>query len=417
MIYRKLLLLICLSLILTSVFCQPSEKTDTNILPGAYRMEVYLPYLKGKRVGVFANQTSMVGQTHLVDTLRKRGVNIVKIFAPEHGFRGTADAGEQVSNDTDKQTGIPIISLYGKKVKPSAADLKDVDVLLFDLQDVGVRFYTYLSSLQYFMEGAFENGKPLLILDRPNPNGFYVDGPVLDTAYKSFVGMQPIPVVYGMTIGEYAKMIAGEQWLSEAANNVYTSYGNAKATVDTPVHFVVIKCANYTHASRYQLPVAPSPNLTTMHAVYMYPSTCFFEGTHLSEGRGTTHPFEYFGHPSLPHDLFQFTPQSTTAAKDPKLKNQLCYGWNITDAPVEAHLQLKWLLQAYQLFPNKDSFFIQPKSKEPHDYFFNKLAGSNTLMQQIVGGKTEAQIRASWQPQLEAFKEIRKKYLLYGDVE
>src|SRR3954471_16367609 len=361
MIYRKILMLIMFSFCLLTSFCQATEQSDKTILPGAYRTSVYLPYLIGKRVGVFANQTSIVGQTHLVDTLRKLGVNIVKIFAPEHGFRGTAGAGEELNNDTDKQTGIPIISLYGKKVKPAAADLKDVDVLVFDIQDVGVRFYTYLSSLQYFMEGAFESGKPLFILDRPNPNGFYIDGPVLDTAYKSFVGMQPIPVVYGMTIGEYARMIAGEQWLSDSANKVYRYYEHAKATKDTPIHFVVIKCTNYTHTSKYQLPIAPSPNLPTMHAVYMYPSTCFFEGTNMSEGRGTSHPFEVFGHPSLPNNLFAFTPQSTAAAKDPKLKNQLCYGWIITDAPVQQQLQLKWLLQAYQLFPGKDSFFIQPK--------------------------------------------------------
>lgn len=415
--YKRLVLLfflICCSII---AFCQATESSDKTILPGAYRTEVYIPYLKGKRVGVFANQTSLVGQTHLVDTLRRLGVNVVKIFAPEHGFRGTAGAGEELNNDTDKQTGIPIISLYGKKVKPTAADLKDVDVLVFDIQDVGVRFYTYLSSLQYFMEGACENHKPLFILDRPNPNGFYVDGPVLDTAYKSFVGMQPVPVVYGMTIGEYARMIAGEQWLGDSANKVYSYYEHAKASKDTPVHFVVIKCSNYSHNSRYQLPVAPSPNLPTMHAVYMYPSTCFFEGTNLSEGRGTAHPFEIFGHPSLPGNLFAFTPQSTTAAKDPKLKNQLCFGWNITDAPIQRQLQLKWLLQAYQLFPSKDSFFIQPKSKRPTDYFFNKLAGNSMLMQQIISGQSEEQIRSSWQPQLEAFKKIRKKYLLYADFE
>jgi uncharacterized protein YbbC (DUF1343 family) len=415
MIYSKLLMLILLIFCLLTAFCQPTEKPGNTIIPGAYRTDVYLPYLKGKKVGVFANQTSMVGQTHLVDTLRRLGVNIVKIFAPEHGFRGTANAGEELNNDTDKQTGIPIISLYGKKVKPTVADLKDVDVLVFDIQDVGVRFYTYLSSLQYFMEGACENHKPLFILDRPNPNGFYIDGLVLDTAYKSFVGMQPIPVVYGMTIGEYARMIAGEQWLSDSANKVYRYYEHAKATKDTPIHFVVIKCANYTHASKYKLPVTPSPNLPTMQAIYMYPSTCFFEGTNLSEGRGTAHPFEIFGHPSLPNNLFAFTPQSTTAAKDPKLKNQLCYGWNITDAPVQPQLQLKWLLQAYKLFPNKDSFFIQPKTKKPTDYFFNKLAGNSTLMQQIISGKSEEQIRASWQPQLQAFKKIRKKYLLYDD--
>src|SRR3954447_5467084 len=282
MIYRKLFILISFIFCIITTYCQSTGTPGETILPGAYRTDVYLPFLKGKKVGIFANQTSMVGQTHLVDTLRRLGVNIVKIFAPEHGFRGTANAGEELNNDTDKQTGIPIISLYGRKVKPTAADLKDVDVLVFDIQDVGVRFYTYLSSLQYFMEGACENHKPLFILDRPNPNGFYIDGPVLDTAYKSFVGMQPIPVVYGMTIGEYARMIAGEQWLSDSANKVYHYYEHAKATKDTPIHFVVIKCADYTHAGKYRLPVNPSPNLPTMHAVYMYPSTCFFEGTTMS---------------------------------------------------------------------------------------------------------------------------------------
>jgi uncharacterized protein YbbC (DUF1343 family) len=229
--------------------------------------------------------------------------------------------------------------------------------------------------------------------------------------------MQPVPVVYGMTIGEYARMIAGEKWLSEDANKVYTSYERANASKDTPIHFVVIKCAGYTHKSTYQLPVHPSPNLLNMHAIYMYPSTCLFEGTALSEGRGTPHPFEYFGHPSLPDNLFQFTPQSTAAAGALKLKDKLCYGWNITDAPVKPQLQLQWLLEAYRLFPKKDSFFIQPKSKQPEDYFFNKLAGNKTLMQQIIAGKTEAQIRASWKPQIEAFKRIRKKYLLYDDFE
>ncbi len=382
-----------------------------------FASNVYLPYLQGKRVGVFANQTSTVGQAHLVDTLRKRGVNIVKIFAPEHGFRGTLGAGEALSNEVDNKTGIPILSLYGKKVKPAATDLIDVDILLFDIQDVGARFYTYLSSLQYFMEGAFENHKPLLVLDRPNPNGFYIDGPVMDTAYKSFIGMQPIPVVYGMTIGEYATMIAGEQWLNDSANKVYRCYRQSNATNDTPGYFKVITCANYTHASRYQLPVAPSPNLPNMHAIYMYPSTCLFEGTVLSEGRGTPQPFEIFGHPALPSNLYSFTPQSTAAAKDPKLKNKLCYGWNISNEPVQPRLQLHWLLQAYQLFPGKDSFFITPKSKKPTDYFFNKLAGNKALMQQITGGQPEEAIRQSWQPQLEAFKKIRKKYLLYEDVE
>ncbi len=396
---------------------QNNATKDAPILPGAYRMSVYLPLLQNKKIALFANATSTVGNTHLVDTLRKRGINIVKIFAPEHGFRGAADAGAAVGNDTDKTTGIPIISLYGKKTKPSADDVKDVDVLVFDIQDVGVRFYTYIGSLQRFMEAAFEMGKPLLILDRPNPNGFYIDGPVLDTSYRSFVGMQPVPVVYGMTIGEYAMMMGGEHWLSTAAaNEKYNWYKReAQNSADTPFHFLVIKCANYSHKTKYGLPVAPSPNLAEMNAVYWYPSTCFFEGTTLSEGRGTEHPFQIFGHPSLPNTLFSFTPHSNRGATDPKWKDKTCYGWNLTTEKPATQISLKWLLQAYQFFPQKDSFFIQPTSNRPKDFFFNKLAGSNILMQQIKDGKTEAQIRASWQSQLDAFKKIRKKYLLYED--
>ena len=394
-----------------------SVTKDTSPLPGAYRVAVYLPLLKHKKVGVFANHTSVVGNTHLVDTLQKLGVNIVKIFAPEHGFRGNADAGAGIGNDTDKTTGIPIISLYGKKLKPSPDDLKDVDVLLFDIQDVGVRFYTYIASLQYFMEAAFEYGKPLLVLDRPNPNGFYVDGPVLDTAYKSFVGMQPVPVVYGMTMGEYALMIAGEHWLStQAANKRYDGYKKTtQPSADTPFYFMVITCANYNHNSRYILPVPPSPNLAEQNAVYWYPSTCFFEGTTCSEGRGTAHPFLIFGHPSLPSHLYAFTPHSNEGAKDPKWKDKRCYGWNISTEETKPQLQLKWLLGSYQMFPQKDSFFIRPKSGKATDYFFNKLAGNNILMQQMITGTSESDIRASWQPAILAFKKIRQKYLLYED--
>ena len=411
------ILFFCFSFSLCNAQPENPVANAKAVLPGAYRMPVYLPLLKNKRVGVFANHTSVVGTTHLVDTLQKLGVHIVKIFAPEHGFRGSADAGAGIANDTDKQTGIPIISLYGKKTKPSPDDVKDVDILLFDIQDVGVRFYTYIASLQYFMEAAFETGKPLLVLDRPNPNGFYVDGPVLDTNYKSFVGMQPVPVVYGMTIGEYAMMIAGEHWLqSKAANTKYDWYTKGtQNSADTPFHFLVIKCDNYTHSSQYILPVKPSPNLPDMNAVYWYPSTCFFEGTTLSEGRGTEHPFTIFGHPLLPDTLYAFTPHSNEGATAPKWKDKTCFGWNITNEKSPPQIDLKWLLQAYRLFPQKDSFFIKPKSNKPTDYFFNKLVGNNSLRQQLMEGKTESEIRASWQPQLTAFKQIRKKYLLYKD--
>jgi uncharacterized protein YbbC (DUF1343 family) len=395
----------------------------TTVLTGAERINVYLPLIKGRTVGIFANQTSMVGKTHLVDTLKSLGINIKVIFGPEHGFRGTADAGEKVVNYTDAKTGIPVVSLYGSKRRPSAEDVKGVDLLIFDIQDVGVRFYTYISSLEEFMEAAFELGKPLMILDRPNPNGFYVDGPVLDKKYKSFVGMQPVPIVYGMTIAEYAFMIAGEKWLSEKANARYAYYKTAQNSVDTPFHFQVIKCANYTHKSKYVLPVTPSPNLPSMQSIYLYPSTCFFEGTVLSEGRGTDKPFQVFGHPLLPKGLYSFTPNPTTGAKNSKLYGQVCYGWDLSGIPeevltkVDNRIQLKWLIKAYQLFPQKDSFFLLPKSGNMELSFFNKLAGNNDLWQQIKSGKTEEEIRKSWEPKLNEFKQIRKKYLLYEDFE
>ena len=400
-------------------------QTSNHILPGAYQTAEYLPLLKGKRVGIFANQTSVIGNTHLVDSLKKLQINVVKIFSPEHGFRGNADAGANIKSSVDQETGIPVISLYGGKVKPSPADLNDVDVLLFDIQDVGVRFYTYISSLQYFVESAIENNLPLIILDRPNPNGFYVDGPVLDTAFASFVGMQPVPVVYGMTVGEYAKMLLGEKllpWKDERKRDGNISLGEALGFEQEHTNFklTVIRCKNYTHTSRYILPVKPSPNLPDMSAVYSYPSTCFFEGTVLSEGRGTEHPFEIFGHPDLPDTLFSFTPQSTVGASDPKLKDQKCYGWNIHGTNNDGRLtqlQLKWILLAYKLFPDKEKFFIHPKkfNSKPQDFYFNKLTGNGELMQQIIDGKTEEEIRASWQPKLDEFKKIRKKYLLYPD--
>jgi uncharacterized protein YbbC (DUF1343 family) len=386
-------------------------------------MSVYLPLLKGKKVGLFANQTSMVGGMHLVDTLKKSGVDIKVIFGPEHGFRGTADAGEKLGNYVDEKTRVPVVSLYGNKHRPSADDLKDVDILIFDIQDVGVRFYTYISSLEEFMNAAFEYGKPLMILDRPNPNGFYVDGPVLEPKFRSFVGMQPVPIVYGMTIGEYAMMIAGERWLTEKANARHDYYKKARNSADTPFHFLVIKNANYNHKSKYVLPIKPSPNLPEIQSIYWYPSTCFFEGTVLSEGRGTNKPFQIFGHPLLPKHLYKFTPTSREGATAPKLKDQLCYGWNLSGNPenvlkkVNSQIQLKYLLEAYRLFPDKENFFILPKTGDPELAFFNKLAGNSTLMQQLKSEVSEKEIRQSWEPQLSEFKKIRKKYLLYEDFE
>lgn len=395
-------------------------KTQTRIIPGAERMEMYLPMLKGRSVAVFANQTSVVGKTHLVDTLVKQGIKVIKIFGPEHGFRGVADAGEKVTSYIDKETNIEVISLYGAHNKPSAEDLKNVDVMIFDIQDVGVRFYTFISSLQYYIDAAIENNKPLIILDRPNPNGFYVDGPVLDMKFKSFVGMQPIPIVYGLTIGEYAKMLIGERWLDSSAMKLMSA--KVKATdkkirvksVLPQFELTVIECKNYDHKSKYILPIRPSPNLPEIQSVYWYASTCFFEGTNLSEGRGTEKPFQYFGHPSLQNTLFSFTPHSMEGAKDPKQKDKVCYGWNLSGTQqqvlkqVNNKVQIKWILQAYKLFPDKEKFFLNSKS-------LNRLAGNDVLMQQIKDGKSEDEIRKSWEPALSNYKLIRKKYLLYKD--
>ena len=413
--YKRFAFVIAVALY-SSAYCQPTIKPlkSPHIITGAERMEAYIPMLKGKAVAVFANQTSLVNNTQLVDTLIKRGIKVAKIFGPEHGFRGTADAGEEVNNAVDKKTGIPVISLYGDHKKPTKTDLEGVDVLIFDIQDVGVRFYTFISSLQYYMEAALENHTPLLILDRPNPNGFYVDGPVLDPAFKSFVGMQPIPIVYGMTVGEYALMLAGENWLSPEANKINAYNVTTQPTADTPFHVQVIKCNNYDHESKYILPVAPSPNLREMQSIYLYPSTCFFEGTVLSEGRGTDKPFQIFGHPALPKTLYAFTPKPNAGAKNSKCFYQQCYGWNLSGAneailkKLDKKIQLKYFLEAYKLFPGKDSFFLK-------NNFINKLAGTDALMQQVKDGKCEAEIRKSWEPALGNFKKIRKKYLLYKD--
>lgn len=398
-----------------------------KIMPGAERMELYLPLLKGKTVAVFANATSLVGQTHLVDTLLKKGITIRKIFSPEHGFRGNADAGEQVESSIDPATGLTIISLYGKHNKPSANELQDVDVLLFDIQDVGCRFYTYINSLQHYMESVIENGKPLLVLDRPNPNGFYVDGPVLQPGFTSGVGVQPIPVVYGMTEGEYARMLLGEKMLDKnlKLDTSYALASKGNALSASGFSMQVIPCKNYDHTMTYELPVRPSPNLPNQQSVLLYPSTCFFEGTELGLGRGTDKPFQVWGHPSLPDTLFSFTPASLPGAKNPPLLGKTCYGYDLSQVPIDItqkknkQINLSYLLKAYKMFPQKDSFFLRPAKGNPStsDYFFNKLAGNDKLMWQILNGKTEAEIRQSWTADLAAFKKIRKKYLLYGDFE
>ncbi|HOU46425.1 MAG TPA: DUF1343 domain-containing protein, partial [Chitinophagales bacterium] len=365
---RNILILFC-SL---SIFFGANAK---NIITGAERIEQYLPLLKGKQVGLVINQTSVVGSTHLLDTLISLGINIKTVFAPEHGFRGIADAGEHVNNGIDAKTKTPIVSLYGENKKPKPEQLKNIDVLVFDIQDVGVRFYTYISTLQYVMEACAENNKPLLVLDRPNPNGHYIDGPVLENENKSFVGMQAVPVVYGMTIGEYAKMVNGEKLLANKLQCTLT----------------VIPCLNYDHKTFYTLPVKPSPNLPNMAAVYLYPSLCFFEGTdYVSLGRGTSKPFQIYGSPAFDPDLqYSFTPQSTSGAKTPPLLGKLCYGYDLTDITLDSlrkqKFTLKYLLDAYQKTKDKDHFF---------NSFFIKLAGKASLAVQIEKGMTEADIAA-----------------------
>ena len=369
-----------------------------EIQVGANQVEKYLPLLKGKIVAVVANQTSLVSNVHFVDTLVASGVKIKCVFAPEHGFRGEAGAGEKIKDGKDKKTGLPIISLYGKHLKPSSNDLANVDILIFDIQDVGARFYTYISTLQYVMEACAEANLPILILDRPNPNGFYVDGPVLHEAFKSFVGMCKIPVVHGMTIGEYAKMLKGEKWFSNSDS------------LDLKIILVV----NYTHRSLYNLPVQPSPNLPNMQAVYLYPSLCFFEGTSISIGRGTKFPFQCVGFPGMKNGDISFTPINIAGVvSNPPYRDTLCNGIDLRtvslyEDSLSSLLQLKWLTKMYSEFPNKKFFF---------NSFFEKLAGTATLRTQIINGRTEAEIRKSWEPELSEFKKIRKKYLLYLDFD
>lgn len=369
---------------------------EPPIQPAAARLLVYLPMLKGKRVAVFANHSSQIGKAHLVDVLLQHHIHIVKIFAPEHGFRTNKD--EKIGNSIDTKTGLPIISLYGKKLKPTSDDLKDVDVILFDIQDVGVRFYTYISSLQKLMEAAVINHKPLIILDRPNPNGFYVDGPVLNPKFKSFTGMQPVPIVYGMTIGEYALMLVGQEWLD------LTPPSRAKE-----LNLVVIPCLHYTHQRYYIPPVKPSPNLPNIESIYLYPSIGLMEGTVMSVGRGTNRPFQVYGHPLLP-TKFTFTPVPKPWSASPPYVHQVCHGWNLTADQmttlkmIDGKFQIGYLIKAYQLFPHKAHFFYKS---------FSQSAGNDVLAEQIKAGMSEKEIRASWEPQLSEFKKIRQRYLIY----
>lgn len=386
--------------LITCVGCniQLVKNEPQHILTGAEQTDKYVPLLKEKNVAVVANHTTNINGSHLVDSMLSLGVKIKTIFSPEHGFRGTADAGEHVKNYIDKKTGLPVISLYGNSKKPNLNDLDHIDIVVFDLQDVGVRFYTYISTMHYMMEACAEKNVELLILDRPNPNGFYIDGPVLDTTFSSFVGMHPVPIVHGMTIGEYAQMINGEGWLKDSLQ----------------CKLSIIPCANYTHDSLYQLPVNPSPNLQNMLSVYLYPSLGFFEGTSLSVGRGTDFPFQVFGAPDLQNVEFTFTPRSIEgASKYPKHENETCYGVDLRGIDrkqliLNRRINLEWLLFGYQNVSNQENFF--------NSFFFN-IAGNRTLKDQIIAGKTAEEIRESWQPDLNEFKSVRKKYLIYKDFE
>lgn len=378
-----------------NVFSQPQWVNEHNLHTGAQQTEAYSDLLHGKKVAVVANQSSLIGMVHLVDSLLHLKVDIVKIFTPEHGLSGKADAGASVSSSVYGDTGIPVISLYGKKKQPSPADMAGIDLAVFDLQDVGVRFYTYISTLTYIMQACAEAGIPLIVLDRPNPNAFYVDGPVLEPAFRSFVGLHPVPVVYGLTIGEYSMMVNGENWLE-----------NGKMCKLT-----VIPLKEYTHRMIVELAQNPSPNLKSWKAVYLYPSVCLFEGTVMSVGRGTEFPFEVYGHPELKELGFQFIPQKMSGASDPKFLGQKCYGERLSAfasnyATNPGRLHLDWLIRAYQLFGQKTLFF---------NTYFNLLAGNTRLRQQIEAGMSEAAIRKSWESDLQAYKKIRAKYLLYPD--
>ncbi|MCD6113216.1 MAG: DUF1343 domain-containing protein [Bacteroidales bacterium] len=386
---RYSVILLCLLFLIIN-----AEAQTKKIITGAERTEVYLPWIKDKNIAVVVNHTSMIGKTHIVDSLLNIGIKIKTIFSPEHGFKGKADAGFLVNNNTDEDTGIKIISLYSSHKKPTKDDLKDISAVIFDIQDVGVRFYTYISTMTYVMEACAENNILFIILDRPNPNGFYVDGPVLDKKFKSFVGLHPVPVVYGMTIAEYALMVNNEGWLKN----------NVKCKIK------YVKLLNYTHSSLYQLPVKPSPNLPNMKSVYLYPSLCFFEGTIISVGRGTKTPFQIIGHPDYKDKNFSFTPVSIPgASKYPKYENIKCYGLDLSNSDSmilkSKKINLSWLINMYNNFKYDDFF----------NNYFDKLAGNSNLRHQIINSSSEKAIRKSWKKDIKKFMKIRKKYLLYED--
>ncbi|MFT4601485.1 MAG: hypothetical protein ACI857_001665 [Arenicella sp.] len=386
-----------------SVMIEKPLYCNANVVVGAGHFDEYIGDLEGMKVGIVGNQSSMIGETHLVDSLIALGVNVVKVFSPEHGFRGKADAGEKVQDGIDNETGLPIISLYGSNKKPKAAQLSDIDILLFDIQDVGARFYTYISTLNYVMEAAAETGKKVIVLDRPNPNGHYVDGPVLEDSQSSFVGMNPVPVVHGMSIAEYAQMIKGEAWINKAED----------------LDLKVVKCSGWDHNEFYELPIAPSPNLPNMKSVYLYPNLCFFEGTEVSVGRGTDIPFQCLGHPKMEvdvlEDLYSFKPEPNDGASKPKLMGETCYGFDYSNDDVKemrarGSIDFIALSDFYLKLDLGKEFFLT-------NNFFNLLAGNSELKVQIMEGISMSDIREGWEPKLDEFKEMRKKYLLYTDFD
>jgi uncharacterized protein YbbC (DUF1343 family) len=375
---------------------------SAKIVTGADQPEKYLPYLKGKRVAILANQTSIVGDRHLVDFLLSKGVKIAKVFGPEHGFRGNASAGTHVADEKDPATGVPVVSLYGAKRKPSREDLADVDVLIYDVQDVGVRFYTNINALREFMDAASENGKELLILDRPNPHAYLIDGPILDMSLQSGIGQFPIPIAHGMTIAEFAQMINGEGWIPDGRK--------AKLRI--------VRMANYDHEMEYVLPVKPSPNLNTQQSIMLYPSTCLFEGTRLNHGRGTHSPFAVFGSPLYKGIYsFSYTPVGIPGmAETPLFMNEVVYGIDLRNYDTRElrrsrKLNLKWMIELYNNYPDKKNFFDRSLSNQINN--IDSLAGTREFKEQIMAGKSEDEIRATWEPGLAAFRKMRKKYLLY----
>lgn len=364
-----------------------------QLIIGNQRMNLYLDSLRGKRVAIVANQSSVINRTHLVDSLLALGITIQKVFAPEHGFRGTADAGEKIWSHKDPVTGLPIVSLYGNNKKPRADQLWDVDIVLFDIQDVGVRFYTYISTLHYVMEACAENKKPLIVLDRPNPNAHYIDGPVREPEHTSFIGMHPVPIVYGMTIGEYALMINGEFWLHN----------------DVICQLYVVPCKNYNHKMKFEIPIAPSPNLRTDLAITLYPSLCFFEATTVSVGRGTERPFEMYGHPNFRQTNYAYIPMPTTGAKEPLWQNKICNGYDLRTVQRKRayEINLNWLINARDQLGDSVTFIDQRN-------FFDRLAGTSELRKQLAAGMSAKEIKATWKPGIDQFTKIRQKYLIYN---